>query len=81
MPEEELVAMGFHDRDGNPIKDGRFTYKTIEEGASTHIVAAFDKKIKERNGTYLVNCQYAPEEGADSFKEYASSSVSVCRFA
>jgi len=58
--------MGFHDKEGNQIKNGRFTYKTVESGASTHIVAAFDKGLEKNNGTYLVDCQLAPVRNLSS---------------
>lgn len=36
------------------------SWKTPSQGAATSLVAAFDPKLKEVNGTYLVDCQIAP---------------------
>ncbi|KAG2178831.1 hypothetical protein INT43_001677 [Umbelopsis isabellina] len=36
--------------------------KTLAEGTSTHIVAAFDPSLKSHNGSYLFDCQVADEQ-------------------
>ncbi|KAF2136159.1 uncharacterized protein K452DRAFT_259565 [Aplosporella prunicola CBS 121167] len=38
-------------------------FKTIGQGAATHVVAAFDPKLNDHNGVYLFDCQLAaPKE-------------------
>lgn len=52
---------GFFNEDGTP----KFTYKTIPEGASTTLTAAFDPRMDSLNGTYLSDCQVPPKQGSD----------------
>lgn len=33
-----------------------WTFKTLSQGASTTVVAAFDPTIAENSGAYLVDC-------------------------
>ncbi|KAG2175318.1 hypothetical protein INT44_007806 [Umbelopsis vinacea] len=55
------------DYQGNVIDITDFTPKTIPQGTSTHIVAAFDPSIASQSGSYLVDCQLA----MDHAKPYA----------
>lgn len=41
---EDQIAMGFIDAEGNRSSD-EWTWKSLEEGVSTHIVAAFDPSL------------------------------------
>ena len=36
--------------------------KSLDEGAATHVVAAFDPRLDEYNGAYLHDGNIAPEE-------------------
>lgn len=36
------------------------SFKTIDQGASTYIVAAFDPKLEHAAGVYLADCQQVP---------------------
>lgn len=36
-------------------------FKTLSQGTSTHVVAAFDPALDQHNGAYLQDCQRAPE--------------------
>jgi hypothetical protein len=44
------------DKDGNPVDSEALVWKTIPQGASTTIVAAFDPRIEPRSGYYLQDC-------------------------
>jgi NAD(P)-dependent dehydrogenase (short-subunit alcohol dehydrogenase family) len=44
---------GFVDKDLKPINTPALTWKTIPQGASTTVIAAFDPNIVERSGAYL----------------------------
>ncbi|GAA5906277.1 hypothetical protein JCM5296_000302 [Sporobolomyces johnsonii] len=46
MNEEEKIAIA-----------GRWTFKSLEQGASTHIVAAFEPSLQAQGGVYLDDCQ------------------------
>lgn len=52
----------FFNEDGTP-KEGMF-FKSIPQGASTTLVAAFDPAMKAVNGKYLSDCQVAQEKEA-----------------
>jgi NAD(P)-dependent dehydrogenase (short-subunit alcohol dehydrogenase family) len=64
-PEDALEPVT--DYYGNVIDVTDFTPKTIPQGTSTHIVAAFDPSIASESGSYLVDCQIA----MDQAKPYA----------
>lgn len=57
----QFVKLGFLDRDLKPIDSEGLKWKTIEQGASTSVVAAFDPRIEERNGFYLNDCKIDDE--------------------
>ncbi|KAJ2957927.1 hypothetical protein NQZ79_g6387 [Umbelopsis isabellina] len=46
-------------------------YKSLAQGASTHIVAAFDPSIKDNSGSYLSSCQIAND--SPYLKPYANN--------
>ncbi|GAA5902998.1 uncharacterized protein JCM6883_002659 [Sporobolomyces salmoneus] len=62
LTKEDEIAMGFINEDGTP--GTKWEFKKMEEGASTHIVAAFEPWLK--GGEYLDDCQIQPEH-----EEYA----------
>ncbi|KAG2175313.1 hypothetical protein INT44_007801 [Umbelopsis vinacea] len=68
---DELFAEPIKDYDGNVLDLSGFVYKTIPEGTSTHIVAAFDPNIASQSGSYLSDCQIAMEQT----KSYATDDV------
>lgn len=41
-------------------KEEGFKYKTLPQGAATHIAAAFDPDIASQTGEYLQDCQVDP---------------------
>ncbi|BEI93871.1 uncharacterized protein CcaverHIS019_0603300 [Cutaneotrichosporon cavernicola] len=67
LTEEDMKGMvgQFFNEDGTP-KPGVF-FKSIPQGASTTLVAAFDPALKTHSGTYLTDCQIAKVKptGAD----------------
>jgi NAD(P)-dependent dehydrogenase (short-subunit alcohol dehydrogenase family) len=48
-----------YDAFGNVMDLSQTKWKTLPQGASTHIVAAFDPTIKNQSGSYLDDCQVA----------------------
>ncbi|KAI5477901.1 NAD(P)-binding protein [Pseudohyphozyma bogoriensis] len=81
MTHEDQIRLGFLTADGKPNTD-KYSFKTLEEGAATHIVAAFDPEIQNSNGAYLADCQigtpsaYAVDKG-DAQKLWALSEKMV----
>lgn len=55
------VKLGFMNENFQPVNSEALRWKTIEEGASTTIVAAFDPRIEKRNGFYLDDCKIDDE--------------------
>ncbi|KAF2738236.1 NAD(P)-binding protein [Polyplosphaeria fusca] len=53
--DKELGEVGGND-------DFEWPMKTLQEGAATHVVAAFDPRIEAGNGGYLADGHLAPEE-------------------
>jgi hypothetical protein len=49
----QFVKLGYLDENFKPIDSEGLKWKTIEQGASTTVVAAFDPRIAGRNGFYL----------------------------
>ncbi len=56
LPQEEMVAMGWMDADGN-VRAG---FKTPSQGASTSVWAAVGPELEGVGGLYLENCCQAP---------------------
>lgn len=78
LNEETLAAMrgrGLLDENNEPVANEEFQWKTLEQGASTSIVAAFDPEIEERSGAYLNNGRI--DQGA--VKSYAIDKGSAQR--
>jgi NAD(P)-dependent dehydrogenase (short-subunit alcohol dehydrogenase family) len=50
------------DHEGNVLDFSGMVYKTIAQGTSTHLVAAFDPTIASESGSYLMNCQIAMDQ-------------------
>ncbi|CAM0136317.1 hypothetical protein VKS41_006877 [Umbelopsis sp. WA50703] len=49
----------FKDYEGNVIDIANIFWKSIPQGTSTHLVAAFDPNITSESGSYLDDCQIA----------------------
>lgn len=64
------------DENGNP-REG--STKTIPQGASTTLTAAFDPRMDAVNGSYLVNCQVAKD--ADGSRDFISQANLVQPYA
>ncbi|KAJ7258747.1 hypothetical protein B0H12DRAFT_1232193 [Mycena haematopus] len=55
----EMQKLGLLDADGQPAKNKNF--KTLGQGAATTVVAAFDPRLNDTPGAYLVDCVVANE--------------------
>ncbi|KAK4702489.1 hypothetical protein P7C70_g3740, partial [Phenoliferia sp. Uapishka_3] len=53
MTVEDQQERGFLDENGERTYDPKYTWKTIEQGASTTVVAAFDPSLAGHSGSYL----------------------------
>ncbi|KAJ7122143.1 hypothetical protein C8R44DRAFT_785731 [Mycena epipterygia] len=55
------LALGILHPDGTPNTE-KFKWKTIPEGASTTVAAAFDTRLNDNPGAYLIHCAAANEK-------------------
>ncbi|KAF2096654.1 NAD(P)-binding protein [Rhizodiscina lignyota] len=62
LPTEELMARGWADKDRNPTDSEKMHWKTMSQGTSTHVTAAFDPSISEHSGSYLQDNQIETED-------------------
>jgi NAD(P)-dependent dehydrogenase (short-subunit alcohol dehydrogenase family) len=61
---------GVVDENYRPILNNTWvTWKNVEEGASTNVVAAFDPRIAQKSGGYLTDCQVT--EDPEQVRAYA----------
>ncbi|KAJ6478549.1 short-chain dehydrogenase [Mycena vitilis] len=51
---DDLVALGALNPDGTPSSE-KYEWKTIPQGAATTVVAAFDTRLQDKAGAYLVD--------------------------
>ncbi|KAF2136926.1 uncharacterized protein K452DRAFT_291967 [Aplosporella prunicola CBS 121167] len=63
---------------GNAEGWGSFNAKTAEQGAATHVYAAFSPSLKEHNGAYLQDSRIA-DAWTDTVKPWATSSIEAER--
>ena len=42
-------------------------FKTLSQGAATHVYAAFDPDLEQHNGAYLEDCKVHPAEKTPSW--------------
>ncbi|KAI0014746.1 WW domain-containing oxidoreductase [Xylariomycetidae sp. FL0641] len=63
---------------GNREGWAEFTWKTPDEGAATHVYAAFAPALKDHNGAYLKDCHVA-DPFVDTVKPWATSQVEATK--
>lgn len=59
-----FIELGFLDEDLKPVNSEKLKWKTLEQGASTTVIAAFDPRIVGESGGYLFDGQVRVEEAA-----------------
>lgn len=74
IPEEERIALGWIDAQGNQATG----FKTTEQGASTSVWAALGSELEGIGGLYLEDCAQAlPAEEAPKFKGVRACALDV----
>ncbi|POR37699.1 Retinol dehydrogenase 14 [Tolypocladium paradoxum] len=63
---------------GNAEGFEAFNFINPEQGAATHVFAAFDPSLKDHNGAYLLECRLA-DPYVDTVKPWATSSIEADR--
>ncbi|KAK7044610.1 short-chain dehydrogenase/reductase family protein [Favolaschia claudopus] len=61
---KDLAGFGILNADGTPNTNSQFPFKTIPQGAATTVVAAFDTRIEDHPGSYLVDGVLAADKAA-----------------
>ena len=59
LPNEEMVALGWMNEDGELSKDAAKMFKSVTQGASTTLWAATSPALKDRGGEYCEDCDVA----------------------
>lgn len=60
LTQEELIAGGVLDKNGEPIRDPAKQLKTIPQGAATAVWCATNPRLNGMGGVYCENCDIAP---------------------
>ncbi len=66
LPQEEMIAMGWLEENGEPSEMAKQGFKTPEQGASTTLWAATSAKLDGKPGVYCENCDIAAQTEEDS---------------
>lgn len=66
LPQEEMIAMGWLNEDGEPSELAKAGFKTPEQGASTTLWAATSAGLAGKPGVYCEDCDIAAPTDPDS---------------
>ena len=59
LPQEEMIALGWLDKDGGPSELAKQGFKTPEQGCSTTLWAATSPLLENKPGIYCEDCNIA----------------------
>lgn len=66
LPQEEMVALGWIDSEGNPTELAKEGFKTPEQGCSTTLWAATSELLENKPGVYCEDCNIAAPTDPES---------------
>ncbi len=66
LPQEEMIALGWLDPDGEPSELAKAGFKTPEQGCSTTLWAATSANLEGKPGVYCEDCDVAAPTDPDS---------------
>lgn len=79
LPEEEMVALGWLDENGQPSELARQGFKTPEQGCATSLWAATSARLEGKPGVYCENCDIAlPTDTASPMARYSGVDAHAC---
>ena len=79
LPKEEMVALGWLDKDGNPSDLAKQGFKSPEQGCSTTLWAATSQLLENKPGVYCEDCNIAAPTQPDSpMARYTGVNAHVC---
>ncbi|KAJ6600463.1 hypothetical protein DFH09DRAFT_1355725 [Mycena vulgaris] len=70
---EEMKTLGALDSEGKPSSSEKCPWKTLAEGSATTVTAAFETRLNDKPGAYLVDSTPANEQLAAHIQEPKSS--------
>jgi NAD(P)-dependent dehydrogenase (short-subunit alcohol dehydrogenase family) len=66
LPQEEMIAFGWIDENGEPTEMAKAGFKTPEQGASTTLWAATSANLEGKPGVYCEDCDIASPTDVES---------------
>lgn len=79
LPQEEMVALGWIDQEGNPTELAKQGFKTPEQGCSTTLWAATTELLANKPGVYCEDCNIAaPTDPASPTARYFGVDPHAC---
>lgn len=79
LPQAEMIALGWLDKDGNPSALATDGFKTPQQGCSTTLWAATSPLLENKPGVYCEDCNIAAPTNPDSpFARYAGVDAHAC---
>ena len=79
LPQEEMIAFGWLDENGEPTEMAKAGFKTPEQGTSTTLWAATSAKLEGKPGVYCEDCDIAtPTDGESPMARYQGVNDHAC---
>lgn len=79
LPEEEMIALGWLDEDGEPSELAKQGFKSPEQGCSTTLWAATSQLLQDKPGVYCENCDIAvPTDPDGPMARYMGVDAHAC---
>ena len=79
LPQEEMIALGWLDEDGEPTELVKTRFKTPEQGCSTTLWAATSPNLEGKPGVYCEDCDIAaPTDRESPMARYQGVNAHAC---
>ena len=79
LPQEEMIAFGWLDENGEPTEMAKAGFKTPAQGCSTTLWAATSPNLEGKPGVYCEDCDVAaPTEPESPFARYRGVDAHAC---
>jgi len=79
LPQEEMIAFGWLDENGEPTEMAKAGFKTPEQGSSTTLWAATSPELDGKSGVYCEDCDIAsPTDSESPMARYQGVNEHAC---
>jgi len=79
LPKEEMIALGWLDKNGDPSELAKQGFKTPEQGCSTTLWAATSPLLENKPGIYCEDCNIAaPTINGNPMARYMGVDAHAC---